>query len=171
MGVFIVTRRFKETGVPKPRKSDPKVLELQRNRTLNPHAATVADPLFKTNPFFDSRDLLQVRYEMLRRHSIEGMSIRDSALAFGVSRPTFYHVQAALTQSGLAGLLPKQRGPKERHKLSDAVLDYVHALKIAEPGLTTAQCVQAIEKHFGMTIHRRSLERALRGKKKLRKSP
>ena len=154
----------------KPRKADPKTLQLQRNGTLNPHPGTVLDPLFQANPFFDPRDLLQVRYEMLRRHSSEGMSIRDAALAFGVSRPTFYHAQAAFTQFGLAGLLPKQRGPKERHKLTGEVLAYVRGLKATEPGLTTTQHVQAIQQRFGMTVHRRSLERALRSKKKPRPS-
>lgn len=154
----------------KPKKADPKALELQRNGTFNPHPDTVADPLFQTNRFFDPRDLVQVRYEMLRRHSSESMSIRDATLTFGVSRPTFYHAQAAFTQSGLAGLLPRQRGPKQRHKLTGEVLDYVQSLKAAEPGLTTAQHVQAIQQRFALTVHRRSLERALRSKKKPRKS-
>ena len=155
----------------KRRKADAKTLELQRNSTLNPRPDSVVDALFQANPFFDPRDLLQVRYEMLRRHRREGLSIRDAARAFGVSRPTFYHAQAAFTESGLAGLLPKARGPKARHKLTAKVLDYVHGLKTTPPGLTTAQHVRAIRQHFGIAVHRRSLERALRGKKKRRKSP
>ena len=155
----------------KRRKADAKTLELQRNSTLNPRPDSVVDALFQANAFFDPRDLLQVRYEMLRRHRREGLSIRDAARAFGVSRPTFYHAQAAFTESGLAGLLPKARGPKARHKLTAEVLDYVQALKTTEPGLTTAQHVRAIRQRFGLAVHRRSLERALRGKKKPRKSP
>jgi transposase len=152
----------------KRRKADPKTLELQRSGTLNRHPGTVLDPLFQANAFFDPRDLLQVRYEMLRRHSSEEKSIRHAALAFGVSRPTFYHVQAAFIQFGLAGLLPKQRGPKERHKLTGEVLAYVRGLKATQPGLTTTQHVQAIQQRFGITVHRRSLERALQSKKKPR---
>jgi hypothetical protein len=34
--------------------------------TLNPHPTAVSDTLFRENPFFDSKDLLQVRYELLR---------------------------------------------------------------------------------------------------------
>src|SRR5689334_12852193 len=78
----------------------------------------------KQNPFFDPRDLLQVRYEMLRRHSTEAMSILDAAAAFGVSRPTFYQAQSAFSRAGLAGLLPGQRGPKGGHKVTPDVLDY-----------------------------------------------
>jgi hypothetical protein len=57
--------------------------------------------------------------------------------------------------------------PKGGHKLSVEVLDYVATLKAAQPGLMTMQCVQAVRDHFGTTVHRRSLERALlRSKKK-----
>jgi transposase len=149
-------------------KTDPKTLKLKRTATLHPHPHTVADLLFKENPFFDARDILQVRYEMLRRHRAERMSILNAAAAFGVSRPTFYQAQAAFDRAGLAGLLPKPRGPKGAHKLSVEVLDYVTALKAAEPGLMTMQCVQAVQDHFGTTIHRRSLERALQRSKKKR---
>jgi transposase len=148
-------------------KADPKILELKRTGTIHPRPRAVVDPLFQENPFFDARDLLQVRYEMLRRHSAEHRSILDAAEAFGVSRPTFYQAQAAFDRGGLAGLLPKPRGPKRGHKLSAKVVDYVVTMKAAKPGLTTLQCVQGIQDHFGITIHRRSLERALlRSKKK-----
>jgi len=56
----------------KRRKVDAKTAELDRSGTLNPHPEAIVDPLFQNNPFFDARDLLQTRYEMLRRHRIEG---------------------------------------------------------------------------------------------------
>lgn len=157
--------------MPKPRKADAKTAELNRSGTLNPHPESVVDPLFRNNPFFDAQDLLQTRYEMLRRHRIDGQSIVEAADAFGVARPTFYHAQTAFTEQGLAGLLPQQRGPKGRHKLSPEVLQHVQALKAADASLTTAQCVQEIRQHFGILVHRRSLERALQSKKKRRDSP
>lgn len=146
-------------------KTDQKALELHQAGTLNPHPEAVVDRLFKGNPFFDARDLLQARYEMLRRHSADGTSILDAATAFGVSRPTFYQAQAAFSKAGLSGLLPKPRGPKGGHKLTSEVLDFVEGLRVAEPGLTTVACVRAVKERFGITVHRRSLERAL-GKKK-----
>ena len=75
--------------MPKRDQPDQKMLELKRTGTLNPHPDTITDRLFQENPFFDPRDLLQVRYEMLRRHTAENMSILDAAAAFGVSRPSF----------------------------------------------------------------------------------
>lgn len=152
----------------KPKKPDPKTLELQRTGTLHPRPDSVSDTLFQGNPFFDRKDLLQVRYEMLRRHSVEGVSIVNVAVNFGVSRPTVYQAQAAFQQAGLSGLLPKHRGPKGGHKLSAEVLEYVRTLRAAEPSLTTVACIQAVQKKFGITVHRRSLERALASKKKPR---
>ena len=151
------------------KKPDQKALELKRTGTLHPHPDSVADALFKENPFFDPRDLLQVRYEMLRRHRVEGVSIVDVAVTFGVSRPTVYQAQAALQQAGLGGLLPKRRGPKQGHKLSVEVIEYVRGLRTAEPRLTTVACIQAVQQKFGITVHRRSLERALGSKKKPRR--
>ena len=154
----------------KRNQPDQKMLELKRTGTLNPHPDTITDRLFQENPFFDPRDLLQVRYEMLRRHTAENMSILDAAAAFGVSRPTFYQAQAAFDRSGLAGLLPSARGPKGGHKVTAEVLEYVKNLRAEDPSVTTVQCVQAVQRRFGITLHRRSLERALSKKKPLRRT-
>ena len=152
----------------KLKKPDQKTLALQRTGTLNPRPGSVSDTLFQENPFFDAKDLLQVRYEMLRRHSVEGVSIVDVAANFGVSRPTVNRRDGILARRRLSGLLPKHRGPKERHKLSAEVVEYVRTLRTAEPGVTTVACVQALQERFGITVHRRSLERALASKKKQR---
>lgn len=150
------------------RKLDQKALELRRTGTLHPHPDSVTDALFKANPFFDFRDLLQVRYEMLRRHRVEGASIVDVATTFGVSRPTLYQAQAAFQQAGLGGLLPKPRGPKHGHKLSPEVIEYVLSLRASDSCLTTVACLRAVREKFGITVHRRSLERALARKRKPR---
>ena len=145
---------------------DPKSQALARDGALNPNPEAVRDPLFSSNPFFDAKDLVQVRYEMVRRHRIDGMSISDVAAAFGFSRPTFYKTQSALASDGLIGLLPRLRGPKGGHKISDVVVAFVIELKAAHPELTTPQCLAAVETQFSITLHRRSLERALAGRKK-----
>src|ERR1700681_2210851 len=140
------------------KKPDLKLLELKSTGTLNPQPGAVSDALFRENPFFDSKDLLQVRYEMLRRHRMEGTAIINVVSAFGVSRPTFYHAQTAFERGGLTGLVPKQRGPKEGHKLSGAIIEHIQALKASTPSITTTECVKAVRSTFGITIHRRSLE-------------
>ncbi len=152
----------------KQKKPDQKSLELKRTGTLNPHPDSISDSLFKQNPFFDPKDLLQVRYEMLRRHNVEGVSIVDVATQFGISRPTVYQAQASFQETGLSGLLPKHRGPKQGHKLSAEIIEYVRSLRVSAPNLTTNACLQAVQEKFAVKVHRRSLERALASKKKPR---
>jgi transposase len=155
------------------RKRDPKSEErrakseaLAQDGVLNPNPEAVRDALFAGNPFFDAKDLVQVRYEMVRRHQVDGVAISEAAETFGVTRPTFYKAQSALQSAGLSGLLPNRRGPKGGHKVSAEVVAFVVALKTESPELTTSQCLDAIEARFGVKVHRRSLERALARKKK-----
>jgi transposase len=147
-------------------RQDPKSQVLARDGALNPHPEAVRDALFADNPFFDPKDLVQVRYEMVRRHKADGIPISDVAATFGVSRPTFYKAQDTLAAAGLAGLLPQPRGPRGGHKISAEVVAFVVDLKAATPELTTPQCLAAVDARFGIKVHRRSLERALARKKK-----
>jgi transposase len=150
----------------KARKPDPKREALAQDGALNPHPESIRDTLFTGNPFFDAKDIVQVRYEMVRRHRVDGVAISEASTNFGVSRPTFYKALRALQKAGLPGLLPSQRGPKDGHKISAEVVAFVGDLRAASPELTTLQCLKEIEARFGIKVHRRSLERALAGKKK-----
>ncbi len=150
----------------KAKRRDPKNKALAQDGVLNPNPEAVHDALFAGNPFFDAKDLVQVRYEMVRRHQVDGVAISEAAATFGVTRPTFYKAQSALQAVGLAGLLPSRRGPKGGHKISAEVITFVAALKAASTELTTLQCLDAIQARFGVKVHRRSLERALARKKK-----
>jgi transposase len=150
----------------KARKRDPKSEALAQDGVLNPNPELVRDKLFADNPFFDAKDLVQVRYEMVRRHQVDGLAISEAAATFGVTRPTFYKAQNALQTDGLTGLLPGRRGPRDGHKVTAEVIAFVAELKSANPDLTTSKCLDAVEAHFGVKVHRRSLERALARKKK-----
>jgi len=147
---------------------DSKLAALAASGTVNPHAQDVQDPAFLDNDFFDRRDLVQVRYEMLRRVRTEGQSIADIAARFGVSRPTFYKVQADFDRDGLAGLLPVKRGPHGPHKITDEVLAFIEAAMAVEEGLDAPLLVERIAQHFGVAVHRRTVERALARRKKKR---
>jgi transposase len=111
---------------------------------------------------------VQVKYEMLRRARVEGQAVGTSAAACGVSRPTFYQAQAAFRDRGLPGLLPQKRGPRHAHKLDDAVMAFVNELRAAE-SLGARALAQRVEARFGVTVHPRSLERALRRQEKKRR--
>src|SRR5436309_15647081 len=99
----------------KPR--DLKNEALAQDGVLNPNPEAVRDDLFIGNPFFDAKDLVQVRYEMVRRHQVDGIALSDAAETFGVTRPTFYKVQNALQTAGRPGLQASRRGPGRRHKV------------------------------------------------------
>ena len=141
-----------------------KIDALQRNGTFNKRAEAVQDPLFAENDFFDPQDLLQVKYEMLRRAGLDGQSITEVCSRFGFSRLSFYRLQAAFRQSGIAGLLSKKRGPRQAHKLSDEVMGFVEKAK--DEGHGTEAVKRLIEDRFGVRVHRRSIERALERRKK-----
>jgi transposase len=147
------------------KKPDPKREALDKDGALNPHPEAIRDAVFTGNPFFDAKDLVQARYEMVRRHRVDGVAISEASTNFGVSRPTFYKAQKALQRAGLPGLLPSQRGPKGSHKISTEVVAFAVELRAANPQLTTSQCLVEIATKFGVKVHRRSLERALARKK------
>ena len=119
----------------KTRPPDPKLEALRQQGSLNPHPDKVSDPLFATADFFDARDLVQVKYEMVRRVRVDGQSVSGTASSFGFSRPTFYQAQAALESDGLAGLVPKKRGPRGAHKLSSEVVDFLRRELSDDPSL------------------------------------
>ena len=75
--------------MPKPKLPDSKTQVLRQRSTLNPNPEKVSDPLFAASDFFDARDLVQVRYEMVRRVRVDGQP-SHSAAAFGFSRPTLH---------------------------------------------------------------------------------
>src|SRR5437899_3674065 len=100
---------------------------LKRHGTLNPHPNAVTDPLVETGDFFDRDDVVQVKYEMLRRVTVDEQSVTQSAAAFGFSRPTYYQAEADFQRDGLFGLLPEKRGPRRGHKLTPEVLDFARS--------------------------------------------
>lgn len=150
--------------------NDPKLEALREQGTLNPSPEDVRDPLFKENEFFDPRDLVQVKYEMLRRHLTEGSAITMAAGAFGFSRVTFYQILKRFQEDGMGGLLPKLRGPKGAHKLSEELMGFVEISLVENPALRSRDLARLIKARYDVSIHPRSIERALaRQQKKLRK--
>ena len=143
------------------RRPDPKSAELARSRTFNPHPEAVADDLFAGSAFFDARDLVQVKYEMLRKVEQKEASVAGAAASFGLSRQTYYTAARALADGGMPGLLPEKPGPRRAHKLTDEVLDYATSLLSEGSARSSADLVRAIEERFGLNVHRRSVERAL----------
>jgi transposase len=151
------------------RVEDPKVDALRRARTLNPRPESVVDEEFTGSEFFDSRDLVQVKYEMVRRVEVDGVPVAHAASGFGFSRPSYYQAAAALAQGGLPALVPARPGPRRAHKLTEEVLAHAEELLAADASLRPADLVEPLAEEFGVRVHPRSIERAL-GRRRSRKS-
>lgn len=151
--------------------SDPKVVALRAAGALHLHPETVRDDAFLRHPFFDPRDRVQVKYEMLRRHRVDGRPVTEVAGSFSVSRQAFYEALTAFTAAGLAGLFPKRPGPKRAHKCTDAILDFAEQWQAEAHERSAAGVAAAVRQQFHLTIHPRSLQRALARRKKKRRAP
>lgn len=152
-------------------RQDPKLSSLEQRHSLHPHATKVVDDLFHGSDFFDRRDLLQVKYEMLRRVRVEGASITQTSTAFGLSRPSYYEAQTAFARDGLPGLLPKKRGPRRAYKMSAAVIAFLHEQLAADTSLRAPELARRLHERFGLTVHPRSIERALEREGKASRTP
>ena len=142
-------------------RPDPKEAALAGARCLNPHPEQVTDPAFLASEFFDARDAVQVKYEMVRKVKADGAPVTEAAAAFGYSRPAYYAAAAALERSGLEGLVPAKPGPRGGHKLTGEILTWAEQQLASSPGLRPAQLVPLIQESFGVRVHPRSVEKAL----------
>jgi len=148
------------------KRKDAKSKSLQEHGSLNPKPRNVSDAIFQDSEFFDPRDLVQVKYEMLRSVQIEQRAVTDAAAAFGFSRPAFYLARAAFQRGGLPGLIPRRRGPRHAHKLSESVLTFIEQQKLKDKRLRAPALVKMVQQQFGLKVHPRSIERALLRKQK-----
>jgi transposase len=146
---------------------DEKEKALRESHTFNSRFEEVQNELFCSGKmFFDPRDLLQVKYEMLRRVDHDGIPVFQAAQEFGFSRPSFYHTKAAFDARGLPGLLPEKPGPRRAHKLTEEVLAAVDEWLLEKPCPRNKELVKRIHQKFGIEVHLRSIERALKRRAK-----
>jgi transposase len=152
-------------------QSDLKRQALREQGALHPRPLAVQDQLFHGSDFFDPQDLVQVKYEMLRCVRIDGRSASEAAKQFGFSRMAFYQALAAYRRAGLPGLIPSKRGPKRRHKLTDAVMNVIVEQRTADRACSAAALAEHVRQRLGIIIHRRSIERVLAGAAKKGRLP
>jgi len=138
--------------------------------TLNPQPEKVSDPKFKPGDFFDPRDAVQVKYELLRRVLVEKVSVTGVAQEYGISRPTYYQAKADFDAGGVAGLVPKKRGPHGRHKLREEVMAFIEQDLVWGEPVRARDLAILIRREFGLEVHPRSIERAVKEKKTAQRS-
>ena len=142
-------------------RQDSKCRALREHGALHPRPGRVRDPIFQGSQFFDPRDLALVKYEMIRRVRVDGRPISEAARAFGFSRVALYQAMSTFQKEGLPGLLPRRRGPKTANKLTDTVLEFIDASRAADSGLRAPALARMVKQRLGLTVHPRSIERAL----------
>ena len=133
---------------------------LEQAGLLHPRPEAVSAPLFSGHEsFFLPLDKVQVKYEMLRAHVIDGLSATAAAEQHGYSRAAFYLITTAFEQAGMRGLLDEPRGRRGPLKLTAELLEFVVS---ADPTLSGAQLALEVQSRFGVSLHRRTIERARR---------
>jgi transposase len=142
-------------------RQDSKGRALREHGAFHPRPGQVGDPLFQHSEFFDPRDMVLVKYEMIRRVRVEGRPVSEAARAFGFSRVALYQAMTAFQAEGLPGLLPHRRGPKSANKLTDEVLEFIDRQRADDVGLPAPALAKMVKQHLGLTVHPRSIERAL----------
>lgn len=136
--------------------------------TFNPAADKVRDPKFRGSEFFDPQDAVQVRYEMLRRVSVDRASVTEASVEYGVSRPTYYQAKANFDAAGIAGLVSAKPGPRGPHKIDNDVLAFLEAHLVPGEPVRARELAKLLRRDLDINLHPRTIERAL--KKTLRRT-
>jgi transposase len=133
---------------------------LEARGLVHPNADAVTAEVFNcATPFFFALDKVQVKYEMLRAQVVDGLSITATAARHGYSRAGFYLVETAFEQVGMVGLIDERPGRRGPLKLNDNIVTY---LRQAPRSMSGATLAAEVETHFGVSLHRRTIERARR---------
>jgi transposase len=126
---------------------------------VHPRVDAVVAPLFDDEGFFLAADKVQVKYEMLRAHLVDGVTVAAAAGSHGYSRAGFYLVASAFEREGMTGLLDDKRGRRGPVKLTEEIVAF---LASAPAQVSGAELAAEVLARFGVRLHRRTVERARR---------
>ena len=132
---------------------------LQGNGTYNIRHGTVKSPLFSVGGFYDPMDTVQVKYEMLRDGQGGDRAVKDVANDFGFSRTAYYTIKEDFDKQGMEALFPKKTGPKQPHKLTPELREFVDGHLARNPKARVIEIADAIYEDKGVKISRRTIER------------
>jgi transposase len=131
---------------------------------LHPAPESVTAAMFAEHPgFFMAADKVQVKYEMLRAHLLDGESASSAAQTHGYSRASFYVVARAFETGGMVGLIDERPGRRGPLKLSPEVLAFLTERARSVPRISGAQLAGELEAEHSVRLHRRTIERVLSG--------
>ncbi len=132
---------------------------LKRARCLNHEPERVQDPYFiQQTDFFDPKDIVQVKYELLRRCEVEKKEVASTCHDFGFSRTTYYKVQRAFYNGGLPQLMGKPRGRQKPIKLTETVLGFLIAEKARNNKLTAKEMAKRLKERYQVELTERMIQ-------------
>jgi len=125
---------------------------------VHPRPGAVTSELFCSHePFFLAADKVQVKYEMLRAVAVDGATVVAAAAHHGYSRAEFYLVEASFSARGVAGLVDERRGRRGPTKMTEKIVAFIRSAPVDRSG---AELAREVEDRFGVSLHRRTVERA-----------
>ena len=131
---------------------------------LHPAPEAVTAAAFVEHPeFFAAFDKVQVKYEMLRAHLVACETVTTAAAAHGYSRASFYLVARAFEEAGMVGLIDERPGRRGPVKVSAEVVAFLETRRRERPDASGAELADELDQALGVRLHRRTVERALRG--------
>ena len=140
---------------------DGKAEALREQGALHPHPGAVKDELFLESEFFDPRDLVMVKYEMLRARELEGEPLEQTCRRFGFTRESYRQILERFRAEGMFGLFDRKRGRKNPLKIGDKVQAFLCREHTRMPELGADELAARCEKEMGVSLSRRSVYRVL----------
>ena len=135
---------------------------LKETGCFNNNHNNVTANIFISNPFFDKRDVVQVKYEMVRAVSNGEGNITEIASAYGFSRKSYYQASKAFELGGLYALAPQKKGPKRPSKLNSEVTEFINAFTEGHKNANSIEIADALEAEKGVRLHPRTIYRHLK---------
>ena len=144
-------------------KRHPKRQFLEEAGALHRRPERVRAALFEQHRFFDPLDKVQVKYEMLRAHAVDGRRVVSLAEEFGFSRETYYTALVAFATGGVPRLADGKSGRPGPLKLTEEFAGWVLDLHRRRPELSGREIAERLAQEQGVDVHRRTIERLLLG--------
>ena len=135
---------------------------LKKSGSFNGNHANVTAGIFGSSYFFDKRDIVQVKYEMLRATSNGEGNVTEIADAYGFSRKSYYQANKAFKSGGLIALVPQKKGPKRASKLTPEAVAFIDAFAEEHKNAKSGEISAALEAEKGVRIHPRTIYRYLK---------
>ena len=138
---------------------------LRATQTFNTNYAKINDPIFQRSGIMDPRDLLLVRFELVRSLELDGKPIEEVCSQYGISPCTARRYVRDMKERGLIALVPEKRGPNGPSVMTDEIANYIDKYLTDHPKASAGKVYQSLVDAKKVTIGKRTVERYISSKK------